>query len=231
MNVTIEERLGRYAVQLDAAVNEYLDGSSRPEPEPLLPGPERLPNRRAARRLVAAGTVVCVLAGGVAAILLTRHDRTSAPSLSAGASSTATMALPPAGTSTADLRGTAIAWAHAFLVGSAADIKALQGPECTAQSATTVAAPIVSMYLRGLRAELQAHLGRPLDKIKIRGVAVRNVTATTGDAVVEYDLPAAVVGNDNWVSYAVHAGRWMVADCHAPIGGESTSASATSVAP
>jgi hypothetical protein len=142
------------------------------------------------------------------------------------------MTLPAAGTSTADLRATALAWAHAFLIGSAADMKALQGPECTSPSEPTIAASTVSMYLRGMRVGMQAHFGLPLDKIRIRGVVVRNVTATTGDALVEYDLPAAVVGNDDWVSYAVHAGRWKVADCHAPIGGESTSTkSATSVAP
>ena len=71
---------------------------------------------------------------------------------------------------------------------------------------------------------MQSHFGRPLRAIKIRVVVVRDVTATTGDALVEYDLPAAVVGNDNWVSYAVHSGRWKVADCRAPIGGESTPA-------
>jgi hypothetical protein len=153
------------------------------------------------------------------------HGTATAPSVR-------TMALPPAGASTAALQATALAWAHAFLVGSTDDIRALQGPECAPDSGTTIAVATVSMYLRGLRAELQTHLGRPLDKITVRRVAVRDVTATTGDALVEYDLPAAVVGNDNWVGYAVHAGRWKVADCHAPIGGESTAAkSATSVAP
>jgi hypothetical protein len=147
-------------------------------------------------------------------------------------SSAGTLRLPPAGSSTADLRATALAWAHAFLVGSASDIKALQGPECTPPTGTTAAASTVWLYLHGMRAEMQTHLGRPLDKVTIRTVLVRNMTATTGDALVEYDLPAAVVGNDNWVTYAVHAGRWKVADCRAPIGGESTAArSAPTVAP
>ena len=39
------------------------------------------------------------------------------------------------------------------------------------------------------------------------------------------------VGNDNWVNYAVHGGRWQVADCHAPIGGESSTAESPTVAP
>jgi hypothetical protein len=71
------------------------------------------------------------------------------------------------------------------------------------------------------------NLGRPLDRIKIIGVAVRNVTRSSGDALVEYDLPANVEGNDNWVSYAIHDGRWKVSDCHAPIGGSSSSASSS----
>ena len=53
------------------------------------------------------------------------------------------------------------------------------------------------------------------------------MTATTGDAEVLYALPAAVAGNDNWVSYGYQHGKWKVTDCHYPIGGESVSASAT----
>ena len=68
-------------------------------------------------------------------------------------------------------------------------------------------------------------LSRPLDKIEIKSVAIRNVTSTSGDALVEYDLAAQVVGNDNWVSYAIDDGRWKVSDCHAPIGGNSSSVS------
>jgi hypothetical protein len=149
----------------------------------------------------------------------------------ASASLARPLPLPPAGTSTADLRATATAWAHAFLVGSGDDIKALEGPECTPDSGTTFAASVVSMYLRGSRAVMQSHVGRPLDKINIRDVLVRKVTSTTGEALVEYDLPASVVGNDNWVTYAVHAGRWKVADCHAPIGGSSSSFGGSITAP
>ena len=129
------------------------------------------------------------------------------------------------------MRATATAWAHAFLVGSVDDIKALEGPECAPQSGTTVAASVASLYLRGSRAVWQSHVGRPLDTIKIRGVLVRHVTSTTGEALVEYDLPATVVGNDNWVTYAVHDGRWKVADCHAPIGGSGSSSSGSVTAP
>jgi hypothetical protein len=89
----------------------------------------------------------------------------------------------------------------------------------------------VDQYLRGERAVMEKYLGRPLDKIKISGVALRDVTSTRGEALVEYDLPANVVGSDNWVTYTIHHGRWKVSDCHAPIGGSSSSSSATVTAP
>lgn len=145
--------------------------------------------------------------------------------------SSSTLGPPPTGTSVAALRATARAWANAFFVGSVDDIKALQGPECRPRSATTIAPSFASSYWRRLQSQLQTHLGRPLDQIKIRGVATRDVAATTGDALVEYDLPAAVVGNDNWVMYAVHGGRWQVADCHAPIGGESSDGESATTIP
>jgi hypothetical protein len=101
-------------------------------------------------------------------------------------------------------------------------MQALQGPECADHSGTTIPIRTRSQYLRDDRAVMRKYLGRPLDKIKISGVAVRNVTSTSGEALVEYDLPATVVGNYNWVSYTVHNGRWKVSDCHAPIGGQRT---------
>ncbi len=116
--------------------------------------------------------------------------------------------MPPAGNTTPALKATAIAWAHAFLVGSLDDIRALQGPECDDHSATTLPIPTVSQYLRGLRSTMQQHFGQSLDKIRITGVAVRSVTGTTGMALVHYDLPAGVVGNDNWVEYTIHDDRW-----------------------
>ena len=78
---------------------------------------------------------------------------------------------------------------------------------------------------------MQRYFGRPLDKIKNTRVVVRNVTSTSGEALVEYDLPATVVGNDNWVSYTVHNGRWNVSDGHAPIGGSKISKTGSVTAP
>jgi hypothetical protein len=140
--------------------------------------------------------------------------------------------LPPAGSTTATLTATAVAWAHAFLVGSLDDINALQSPDCADHSGTTLPIRTVNQYLSGERAVMKKYIGRPLDKIAIRGVIVRNVTTTTGEALVEYDLPTALAGNDNWVSYVVHDGRWKVSrPCRAPIGGSSSSASGTVSSP
>ncbi len=78
-----------------------------------------------------------------------------------------------------------------------------------------------------MRSELQHTLRTPLRRIRITGVRTRNVTASAGDAEVLYALPAAVVGNDNWVSYSYQQGTWKVSSCHYPIGGESVSSSAS----
>jgi hypothetical protein len=86
---------------------------------------------------------------------------------------------------------------------------------------------VAATYLKAERKEMEHDLGVPLASIKIDGVQVRDITATSGDAEVHYALPASVVGNDNWVSYGYQDGKWKVTDCHAPIGGESSSASAS----
>lgn len=154
------------------------------------------------------------------------HAGECAPQAPAPASAS-TLPLPPAGDSSASLKATAVAWAHAFLVGSLDDIRALQGPECADNTGTTLPLQVVEQYLRGERSVMATSFGRPLDEITITGVTLRSVTNSSGDALVEYDLPANVVGNDNWVNYAIHDGRWKVSDCHAPIGGSSSSAGGT----
>jgi hypothetical protein len=105
------------------------------------------------------------------------------------------------------------------------DIRSLEGAPCL--STPTVAPALLEAYLEAMRAEMEHQLGVPLVSIRIDGVEVRNVTATTGEAEVEYALPASVVGNDNWVSYGYQHGRWKVTNCDAPIGGESTSSAAS----
>jgi hypothetical protein len=99
----------------------------------------------------------------------------------------------------------------------------MQGPECTSD-APKYSAEFLDNYLRAERLVMGRHFGRSLDKVRIRGVRIRNVTSTTGEAEVVYDLPESKVGNDNWVLYRLHDGRLKVANCNAPIGGESSGA-------
>jgi hypothetical protein len=120
----------------------------------------------------------------------------------------------------AGLRTAATAWSHAFLTGTLADIHSMQGASC--RTGNHVSPTVVQAYLKATRLEMEHYVGVPLSSIRITGVQVRNVTATSGDAEVQYALPASVVGNDNWVSYAYQDGQWKVTDCDAPIGGESS---------
>jgi len=133
----------------------------------------------------------------------------------------------PSDTTITGLRAAAMAWSQAFLTGTVADIRSMEGAPCLATGSATLEAE----YLRGLRGVMQQHLGIPLDHIRVIGVQVRQATATSGQAEVEYDLPASVVGNDNWVTYQVQDGRWKETNCHAPIGGESQSSVASTSIP
>jgi hypothetical protein len=129
-------------------------------------------------------------------------------------------------TGTAGLRAAATAWSKAFLTGTVADIRSMEGASCA--SGTPTANPaVVEVYLRGMRAVMEHHLGAPLGSIRITGVRVRNVTATSGEAEVEYALPASVVGNDNWVTYQYRDRQWKETNCHAPLGGESQAITAS----
>jgi hypothetical protein len=134
-------------------------------------------------------------------------------------------------TSLTGLRAAALAWSRAFLTGTSADIFAMEGAECAPTTSTTLSGSTISAYLAGERAVMKQHLGMPLDAITAHGVSVRDFTGATGEALVQYDLPESKTGNDNWVSYAVEDGAWKVADCHAPIGGSSTSASSGAAPP
>ena len=134
----------------------------------------------------------------------------------------------PSDDSPAGLQAAATTWARAFLTGTVADIQASEGVECRTHPNPSVAAA----YLAAERKVMARYAGQPLGTIKVLGVDTRNVTSTTGDAEVRYNLPAGRAGNDNWVSYKYESGSWKVANCHAPIGGESSrSSSASSSAP
>ena len=101
----------------------------------------------------------------------------------------------------------------------------MEGTQC--RSGPTVNPTLKEEYLRGMRAEMKKYLGHRLGSIRITGIRTRDVTASTGEAEVEYALPASVVGNDDWVTYGYESGRWRVTNCHAPIGGESSSSSSS----
>ena len=145
----------------------------------------------------------------------------AAPSVTA--STTTSLQSSRANPSHDSLRTAARAYANAYLTGAIDDIVNLEGPECL-----TGVKPTPALERRAgaaLRAKLQRYLGVVPSSVKIRGVRTRNVTATSGEAEVEYDLPVSAVGNYNWVTYELHSGKWKVADCNAPIGGSGSSSS------
>jgi hypothetical protein len=137
------------------------------------------------------------------------------------------MAASPRDATVAGMRAAALAWSRAFLTGTPADIRNMEGPACLTASNPT----LETEYLRGLRGVMRQHIGMPLDHIRVTGVQVRRATATAGEAEVQYDLPASVVGNDNWVTYRYVHGGWKETNCHAPIGGESQAAAASTSIP
>ena len=98
-------------------------------------------------------------------------------------------------------------------------------PECTSKKKQSdLSSAEEATALKKRRGPWARHMVRPLKKIVIQGARLRNVTATSGDAEVEYDLPTAVAANDNWVTFKRHNGKWKVADCRLPFGGNSQSA-------
>jgi hypothetical protein len=148
----------------------------------------------------------------------------------AGCSSTgkAHAATPVSRAPAISLKSSALALARAYLTGTPDDIAALQGSECLAETRrpTPEEEREAVKQLEQLRSRLQQRLGVAPNAIKFRGVKVRNLTGTSGEAEVQYDLPKSLaVGNDNWVIWKLRAGKWKVSDCHLPIGGYSESSS------
>jgi len=103
----------------------------------------------------------------------------------------------------------------------------MAGASCIS-AAPTATPTVMEAYLKRMRAVMEHHFRVPLGSIRITGIKVRSVTATTGDVEVQYALPASVVGNDNWVSYGYRRGRWKETSCQAPIGDESNSSTSSS---
>ncbi len=130
----------------------------------------------------------------------------------------------PTVTAASTLEATAIASAKAWLTGTADDIRKYQGPRCVSTTHSDASPAQEAAALKKARALWAQSMGRPLKTIKILGAQVRNLTATSGEAEVAYDLPTAVAGNDNWVGFKRYNGRWKVADCHMPFGGNAEKA-------
>jgi hypothetical protein len=192
----------------------------------------RLRRRRSARGLVGAVAIVVAITAVVAAIAgRTASSRTPIVVMQP---SPATI---PISTPEIAIRAAASDWAKAFIAGTFNDFKRLQGSDCnTSTRESTVDARAGAAQLAQLRRDLRQRLGVPLDQVKILGVSVRRVTARTAEAEVIYNLPASVVGSDNWVTYEFDYGLWKV-DCRAgspaPIArkGDSVSTSVGGLAP
>jgi hypothetical protein len=135
------------------------------------------------------------------------------------------------GEARAGLRAAGLAWAKAYLTGTPEAIAALQGPECAGRGITPANRSAAVAEVEHLREGIKRFTGVSPNEIKIRGVRTRNVTATSGEAEVEYALPQAATGNDNWVTYELRQGQWKIADCGPPIGGSSVSATTPATVP
>jgi hypothetical protein len=139
---------------------------------------------------------------------------------SGASSSSSSVALPAPREPVGSIQAAAVSWARAFLTGTVADLKGMEGRECTANTPQYSPA-FLSTYLEADRENLERSMGVPINQIRIIGVTTQNVTATQGQAEVLYNLPSSKAGNDNWVTYQIENGRWKETNCHAPIGGES----------
>ncbi len=104
----------------------------------------------------------------------------------------------------------------------------LLGPHClSGEKPTPSRIAAANAELRQERARRERQLGISLATIqsKIVGVSTRHVGRKRGEAEVRYDLPVAVTGNYNWVTYELVGRKWKVQDCVPPFGGSSSSAS------
>jgi hypothetical protein len=177
---------------------------------------------------VSARRIMATAAAGLALAGCGSGNTTSTGAGTSVASTTVPRSSASHPTSSDGVRAAALAWAHAFLTGTPLDIYNLQGPEClTGVKPTPANIPAAAAALQQERSGLEQHVGMSMAAVqaKITGASVRNVTDTTAEATVEYDLPASVTGNDNWVTYELIDGKWKVQDCRPPFGGSGDSAS------
>jgi hypothetical protein len=113
-----------------------------------------------------------------------------------------------AATSGSAVKHAALTYASATLSGPFESLESVLSPEC--RSSDHVSSETLSLA-RSLRGSL---MGVPLGRIRATGVKVRDLTATSAQAEVEYNTAKA--GNSNWVTYVIDKGTlasgWTM--CH-----------------
>jgi hypothetical protein len=161
---------------------------------------------------LAIGIVLVTACGGTAETVATPVDSTTA---------TTTTIARPSLQQVNDLRATAIASAEAWLTGTLHDMVAANHGGCGSPEVPPPAVddPSWAPMIRTMRANFEHQMGVSFSSIKILGVLLRNLTPTSGEAEVQYDLPSSVAGDDNWIRYKFDGGQWSPLDCFPPIGG------------
>jgi hypothetical protein len=125
-----------------------------------------------------------------------------------------------AATSDSALKQAALTYASATLSGPVARLDAVLSPECRSSD------HVVSEVLPIARSMWASLMGISLSRIRTTGVRVRDLTATSAQAEVEYNTPKA--GNDNWVTYVLDKGHWLVGgQCATPVGNSQSSFSSS----
>lgn len=111
------------------------------------------------------------------------------------------------------LQAAASAYNEAILRGTSSDVNAFLSSSCSV--------PVTDAELADMRTVLQpfGSSGNP-PALQVVSIDTRDVTTTSGDALVHLNLPSGAEGNDNWLSFIVEGGRWRLAGCaRLPFGG------------
>ena len=118
--------------------------------------------------------------------------------------------------SDAALKHAALNYAKATLNGTFVDLEAALSPECRSTDHVT------AQNLPFGRVIWEDQMGISFKKVRITGVRVEDLTGTSAQAEVEYNTSKA--GNNNWVTYVLDHGHWLVGgQCAMPVGGYESS--------
>jgi hypothetical protein len=113
------------------------------------------------------------------------------------------------------------AYVDAFLHGTTAQVASFYSSSCTD--------PLTDSQLGEVRSEIETAADRPLASITTDKILTRKFDGSRGEVSIEFNVPASVQGNDNWLVYQLENGSWRVADCNRlPFGGNSTQSSSSS---